>query len=175
MHGKLISATGVQFKRIEEFPMYCVGDNGSVWSSHKGVWKQLKPGINKKSGHLHVVLCGNGVKRSVSVHRLVIEYFKGPCPEGLECLHDDGIPAHNHVSNLRYGTRLENCADTVRHGRTTLGEKNPRARLTREQVLEIKQKSIGGVTGNELAAMYGVHPATISMILTGKNWKEVTL
>lgn len=55
-------------------------------------------------------------RRDFKVHRLVMEAFVGPCPEGLEVLHWDDNPANNHLSNLRYGTRSENVKDRVRNG-----------------------------------------------------------
>lgn len=69
-------------------------------------------------GHEHVVLYRSATdKASRQVHRLVLEAFVGPCPDdGMECLHADGDPANNHVTNLRWGTRSENNLDKVRHG-----------------------------------------------------------
>lgn len=54
---------------------------------------------------------------TTSVHRLVALAFIGPCPEGMEVLHINGEPDDNRLENLRYGTRAENVADTIRHGR----------------------------------------------------------
>lgn len=53
----------------------------------------------------------------LQVHRLVLEAFVGPCPEGLECRHLDDVKTNNHLSNLMWGTRIENRADMVRNGR----------------------------------------------------------
>lgn len=44
----------------------------------------------------------------MQVHRAVLLTFRGPCPEGEECLHLDDIPFNNYLSNLKYGTHLEN-------------------------------------------------------------------
>jgi hypothetical protein len=50
------------------------------------------------------------------VHRMVLEAFRGPCPEGLEGCHNDGNAAHNHIGNLRWGTRSSNIRDVMAHG-----------------------------------------------------------
>ena len=50
------------------------------------------------------------------VHRLVLEAFVGPCPEGMEACHGDGDTTNNAVTNLRWDTPSENSYDTVRHG-----------------------------------------------------------
>ncbi|QHJ86404.1 HNH endonuclease [Gordonia phage Kuwabara] len=69
-----------------------------------------------KSGHLSISLCVNGVRYQRQVHRLVLETFDGPAPEGMEALHFNGIPDDNRIENLRWGTRSANLRDAVRHG-----------------------------------------------------------
>lgn len=67
-------------------------------------------------GHLEVDLSNGSHSRRYLVHRLVLEAFIGPCPEGKEALHGDGTPGNNRVANLRWGTKHENRMDSVRHG-----------------------------------------------------------
>src|SRR4051794_38431819 len=118
MHPKSSTPT-VRFVLIK--PGYCVGDDGSVWScvkwSRKGLikygeWRQLKPHPQSR-GHCTVELGRDNIR---FIHRLVLEAFVGPCPDGLECRHLDGDPGNNLLSNLKWGTRLENFQDSVKHG-----------------------------------------------------------
>lgn len=51
----------------------------------------------------------------MAVHRLVMAAFVGPCPDGIEVCHNNGNPADNRLSNLRYGTHSENQLDQVKH------------------------------------------------------------
>lgn len=67
-------------------------------------------------GHLRVDLSNGPVAHSHLVHRVVLTAFVGPCPEGMEALHGDGVPGNNRVENLRWGTRHENRMDSVLHG-----------------------------------------------------------
>lgn len=77
------------------------------------------------SGHLQATLTKDGKKRRALVHRLVLEAFVGPCPDGMEGCHSpDPNPANNSLDNLRWDTHSENMRDTVRHGT------NSRAALT---------------------------------------------
>lgn len=69
-----------------------------------------------ESGHLHLHLRVNGVRRHAPVHVLVLTAFTGPRPAGLESLHDDGDPTNNRLANLAWGTRSQNRLDAVRHG-----------------------------------------------------------
>lgn len=91
-----------------DFPNYFIEDVGTVYSSITK--KNLKPACNK-SGHQFVYL-GRGNKRYL--HRLVLEAFIGPCPKGLEGLHEDDDPANNRLVNLRWGTRSDNMKATLR-------------------------------------------------------------
>lgn len=66
----------------------------------------------KEAGHLWVQL-GRGFQ--VYVHHLVLESFVGPPPAGMIGLHWDDTPANNRLCNLRWGTRADNFADSVRN------------------------------------------------------------
>ncbi len=101
---------------------YEVSDLGRVRSlprltPHAGIrgGNLLKP-APERAGHLKVSLWRYGSGSSRWVHRLVAEAFLGPCPDGQEVRHLDGIPANNKISNLVYGTRTENILDAIRHG-----------------------------------------------------------
>lgn len=71
----------------------------------RGRLLSAKPG--SKNGYLYVSV---GNTRRL-VHRLVLEAFVGPCPEGMECCHNDSNRTNNRVENLRWGTRFDNCQD----------------------------------------------------------------
>lgn len=66
-------------------------------------------------GYRTVSLSNSGTHTG-HVHRLVLEAFAGPMPDGLEVRHLDGNPANNARTNLAYGTGAENWADRRRHG-----------------------------------------------------------
>lgn len=69
-----------------------------------------------RGGRLQVSLNRPGHKEYRTVHRLVLEAFVGPRPEGLECCHWDDNPANNHLSNLRWDTPSSNEQDKIRNG-----------------------------------------------------------
>lgn len=78
--------------------------------------RELRPGPNGQSGHLRVNLSRNGRSVTKPIHVAVLESFVGPRPEGLEARHLDDDPTNNNLSNLAWGTRLENMLDRVRNG-----------------------------------------------------------
>lgn len=68
-------------------------------------------------GGYHVIrVKRDGKQRKLRIHRLVLEAFVGPCPDGMECCHNDGDPGNNRLSNLRWDTKSANEFDQVRHG-----------------------------------------------------------
>jgi len=72
--------------------------------------RMLKPGTYD-DGHKHVTFTTPGIRRTYQVHKLVLLAFVGPCPEGLQVRHRNGIPDDNRLENLVYGTPEENMRD----------------------------------------------------------------
>lgn len=67
-------------------------------------------------GYATVKLSVDGIRYTAMVHRLVLDAFVGPRPDGMEVCHNDGDPSNNRLDNLRYASRSENRLDSVRHG-----------------------------------------------------------
>ncbi|UGS27597.1 NUMOD4 motif-containing HNH endonuclease [Microbacterium resistens] len=67
-------------------------------------------------GYLQTTLTANGICETKKVHRLVLEAFVGPCPDGMESCHENGVRDDNRLSNLRWDTSLANAADRTAHG-----------------------------------------------------------
>lgn len=132
------------------------------------------PKINEY-GYLMVQLNREGKGRMFLVHRLVLEAFIGPCPDGMECCHEDGNASNNRLENIRWGTALENGADRVRHGRVykQTGEKHWNCKLTEEDVLEILARLRAGIGVPELVREFGVTEGTIRGIKTGRTWSHL--
>ena len=102
--------------------VYEVSSDGQVRSverlDSRGRRRAARPRAltRQKSGHLVVALSRNGAQKSIGVHRLVLQAFVGPCPEGMEACHWNDVPDDNRVENLRWDTRAANIADSVRNG-----------------------------------------------------------
>lgn len=66
--------------------------------------------------YLVVRLSKNGWGENGLVHRLVLEAFVGPCPEGQEGCHNNGDVLNCRLTNLRWDTKSSNNLDRVKHG-----------------------------------------------------------
>ena len=160
---------------IEGFPGYFVSDDGRVFSEKSGQRKALQPSWQGTRPHarLGVMLRRGGQSLKRKVHRLVLEVFVGPRPEGQVARHLDGDPTNNRLSNLSWGTQKQNIADALGHGTMLLGEKNGSARLTATQVLEIRERHAAGESMTPLMREFGIDVATISALLHGRTWQAV--
>lgn len=94
--------------------LYEVSDEGRVRSSRRR-GNLLSPKVTDR-GHLTVTLSRGGMRSIRRVHRMVLEAFVGPCPDGLEGCHGNGVPNDNRLANLRWDTRSNNSLDAVMHG-----------------------------------------------------------
>jgi hypothetical protein len=102
------------WKLVPEYDgKYEVSDQGRVRSFQRDPQGRiLRPG-RMPGGHLSVAL-GRG--NSQCVHKLVLLTFVGVAPDKHECLHINGVPSDNRLTNLRWGTRSENMKDAYAHG-----------------------------------------------------------
>lgn len=131
----------------------------------------------RRNKYPRVVLRKGNIPESVYIHRLVLEAFVGPCPEGMECRHfPDRDPNNNTLKNLSWGTRKQNAKDRKAHKTEVVpgltGEAHPSAKLTLNQVRLIRKRIRQGELASKLAQEFGVSLANICMIRDGKTWKS---
>lgn len=115
--------------------------------------------------------------KKVKAHRLVCEAFHGP-PAAEQCAHADGDKLNNRPGNLRWASRSDNAQDSIRHGtfrrplnpmppnRTTPPGKGKRygAKLSLEQIAEIRRRCEAGEFQYLVAEAFGVNQSTICRI-----------
>lgn len=125
-------------------------------------------------GYLKAHLWIKNSELCVSVHSLVAKAFIGQRPEGLECCHGDGDPSNNRLFNLRWDTPKNNQADRIKHGTSPKGSNNPCAKLTDNDVHQIKTMlREGDLSQLTIGKIFGVAQQTIGRISLGKTWTHV--
>lgn len=171
------------FKRVNGFPDYRVGDDGSVWRFYRGAkvgksrpgprWKRLAP-VRLRNGYLKVTLCRTGERREILIHALVLEAFVGSRPWHMEAAHRNGLRTDCRLCNLEWKSHRANEEDKIRHGTRLLGERHPMSKLTDAQAREIYHRYWSEETSaRKLSKEYGVCASTIENIVGRKGWKHL--
>lgn len=75
--------------------------------------------------------------------------------------------------HIAWATHEDNCARRTVHGTQTIGERHPGAILSEADVRAIRATPRLRGSGVALAEHYGVAPATISVIRSGRTWSHL--
>lgn len=110
-------------------------------------------------------------------HRLRVN-----APPGSIVHHKDGNPANNEPSNLEVFPSHSEHAKQHQAERKRLGiksnlmalhgEESPRAKLTADQVREIRSLK-GTLTNRQIGARFGVSKVQVGFILRGERWAHI--
>jgi predicted XRE-type DNA-binding protein len=174
-----------EWRSIPSFPCYEASSFGRIRSlphitlhGHRRQSTVLSQQV-AKDGYCVVTLLQGCKKRPYRVHLLVAEAFLGERPEGADVRHGPGGQQDNSAANLSYGTREENEEDkkrdgTFNHGGSKPGEENRNAKMTAEQVLQLRKlRAAYGYSQKELAERFGITQAAVSQILSRKTWTHL--
>lgn len=107
-----------------------------------------------------------------------------PVPSGLHVLHRCDVRCCINPSHLFLGTHEENMADASRKNRwghrdrvppdtRARGERNGSSKLTEKDVRTILALKNKGLVGREVAAMFGIHKASVWNIWRGNGWVHI--
>lgn len=173
----LVQICDKNWRPIPNFPDYIISDNGTILSKIFRNGRTEKPREYPKiikqfisiHGYPRVMLNSKSRKgKNFPVHRLVLEAFVGPCPEGKECDHINGVKTDNRLSNLRYITKSKN----LNRRKLPNSEKSYQATVTNYQAKLIRSIVKSGAVQNQLSKLTGISTHTINKIIKGKTYKE---
>lgn len=161
-------------------------------------WDWIGPFLKTGYG---VLSFGRGCQRRA--HVVSYEWHYGPVPDGLMVLHHCDRKQCVRPSHLHAGTRRQNTDEAIERGRMASGDRNgsrtrpdcvprgqahwrtrmpervtrgeaaPSARLTEDDVREIRRLAAEGVPQKTLAVRFGVTRPNISAIVARRSWKHV--
>jgi HNH endonuclease len=124
----------------------------------------------------------DGVTKGLA-HRYAWTSARGEIGEGLHVCHACDNPPCCNVDHLFLGTNADNVADAVAKGRPRgaaitpmRGERNPRAKLTDAQAVEVKRLlGMPRYHGHlaDIGRRFGVAAAVIANIRDGRAWASV--
>lgn len=88
-------------------------------------------------------------------------------------IHENDIKTDNRLSNLKWGTCLENWLDAKRNGRAAIGDRHRSAKIKSHHVLQIRQMIADGVSLTLIGECFGVTEQTIHALNNGRSWRHV--
>lgn len=145
----MANRSGTVFERL--WAHVIVGDPAECWE-----WSRYR----RPGGHGQIGRDG----KLDGTHRVAWESANGPVPDGMFVLHRCDNPPCCNPTHLFLGDHADNMADMVAkgRGRGVAGTANRNAKLTAEQVAEIRARyrpapnSHGGGNAAELAEEFGI-------------------
>lgn len=161
----------VTHPKYEGYEFSSLGRIRSYWKSKTPI---LKSYHLRGDGYLAVSLrVGNDLIERPKVSRVILEAFKGyPEDPTLMCCHNNGNRLDDRICNLRWDTSKNNVDDMRKHGTMLVGSKHPNAKLTEEDVIQIKTTLLE-YTSPVVAKMFNVSPRLIRFIRQGKQWRHI--
>lgn len=138
-----------------------IQENGCwEWSAGRfqNGYGKLKIGAKTKKAHVVAFVACNGFDKLAG--RIVCHTCDNP-----PCCNPD---------HLFSGTVRDNSIDAISKGKILLGENHPNARLTNDNVREIRKRyGEGNQTIKNLAFEYGVGSTTIGRVVHRRQWKWI--
>lgn len=161
-----------QWRRVAGFPAYEVSDLGRVRTENRGRAIVLQPSTQSK-GYPIVNFGGGkrGTQKTKLVHLLVLEAFRGPRPAGHRAAFESRDRRNVRLSNLRWRPDKERAAHFRELGVDLDGVKNGNARLSWEDIVEIRRRSAAGESYAAIARSYRVQTTTVRSIVLKISWK----
>ena len=148
--------------------------------SNMGRFRRTKPYRSTTVGRLLRGYCDKRGRIIVSLrqrghlaHRLVLEAFVGPCPDGMVACHNDGNASNNELDNLRWDTQSANINDKNRHGTMRRGESHHNTTLTKDVVLAMRGLKQAGMSVACIARCAGVSYHSAWNAISGRTWGHV--
>lgn len=161
-----------KYYKIKGYEDYYITKSGKIFSSLTN--KELKFDRSQTGGYCKVKLMDRRLGRfiSLSVHRLVALQFL-PNPRNLpEVNHKDGNHTNNSVYNLEWCTAEYNRRHALENRLYKIEEDNPRAKLTKSQVIQIYKDWETCKNKTTIAKRYNVSDALIGEIIRGVRWSR---
>lgn len=153
--------------------LYKISSFGKIFSLKRNRWLNPKP---TKYGYVRVDLTDfTKVEKSLALHRLVGENFINN-PENKPFInHKNGVKTDNKVENLEWCTCKENILHAFKAGlkKGVRGEKSNFAKLSLEQVLEIRELYPKIKSYSKLASIYSTSISNIQHIINKTTWAHV--
>lgn len=113
-------------------------------------------------------------EKMLKAHRVAFEIANGPFDPDKQVCHTCDNPRCCNPEHLFLGTNQENTADRHQKLRDAACERSGVAKLTAEEVLQIRDRyACGGASMRSIAKDFGVSMATVQRITTRTTWSRL--
>lgn len=113
-----------------------------------------------------------GKKYKSLIHRLVLITFKRKPKPYEQTRHLDGNKLNNHISNLEWGTELENYEDKLKHGTQCVSGYDYNYLINQAKEIRELYKT-GKYNQSELAKKFNTSQGRISKIVNHKTYANI--
>lgn len=111
--------------------------------------------------------------RQMNASRLAVILIVGEIPAGALVLHRCDNPQCVNPDHLYLGDGAQNAADRVSRGRSLKGAASPKAKLTNDDVREIRQRRQAGELYAAIAADFAITPENAAQICRRETWRHI--
>lgn len=133
----------------------------------------LWTGAILRSGYGQISIGGKRAG-SIRTHRAAWIVAHGDIPRGMHVCHHCDVKACVNPEHLFVGTNADNIADKVAKDRQARGVGHGKARLTEQQVLNIRHLwDTRAMTGRALATEFGISRASVTLIVHRQIWRHL--
>lgn len=109
-------------------------------------------------------------RRLHTAHRVALFLDTGVFPEGGVVRHTCDNPPCCNPAHLLVGTHADNVRDKVERGRHPRGEAHSSAKLTKDEMLQIRGLASSGLNQTYIGSLYDIAQQTVSDINCGRRW-----
>ncbi len=113
-------------------------------------------------------------RKMLRSHRFSWMLHRGEIPNGLHVLHTCDTPSCVNPDHLFLGTHTENIKDRDRKRRNTRGVTHPKAKLSEDDVRELRKMRQQGMSYRKLADFFHLNRKTAYYAANGKTWRDVS-